>query len=53
MDAVAIETVAAVVVVLDAQGRIVEFNRAAEALTGYASEEICVAAAVARCGRRG
>jgi PAS domain S-box-containing protein len=36
-----LETVAAVVVVLDAQGRIVEFNRAAKALTGYASEEGC------------
>ena len=41
IDAVAVETVAAVVVVLDAQGRIVEFNRAAEELTGYASEEVC------------
>ena len=36
-----LETVAAVGVVLDAQGRIVEFNRAAEELTGYASEEVC------------
>ena len=41
MNAVVLETVAAVVVVLDAQGRIVEFNRAAEELTGYASEEVC------------
>jgi PAS domain S-box-containing protein len=41
MDAVVLETVAAVVVVLDARGRIVEFNRAAEELTGYASEEVC------------
>ena len=41
MDAVVLETVAAVVVVLDARGRIVEFNRAAEAPTGYASEEVC------------
>ena len=36
-----LETVAAVVVVLDARGRIVEFNRVAEALTGYASGEVC------------
>ena len=35
-----LETVAAVVVVLDAQGRIVEFNRAAQELTGYANEEV-------------
>ena len=41
IDAVVIETVAAVVVVLDTQGRIVEFNRAAEELTGYASGEVC------------
>jgi len=41
MDAVALETVAAVVVVLDTEGRIVEFNRAAEELTGCASAEVC------------
>jgi PAS domain S-box-containing protein len=41
MDVVLLETVAAVVVVLDTQGRIVKFNRAAEELTGYASEEVC------------
>ncbi len=40
MDAVVLETVAAVVVVFDVQGRIVEFNRAAEELTGYSSEEV-------------
>ena len=35
-----LETVPAVVVVLDAQGRVVELNRAGEELTGYSSEEI-------------
>jgi PAS domain S-box-containing protein len=41
VDAVVLETVAAVVVVLDAHGPVVEFNRAAEELTGYSSEEVC------------
>ena len=35
-----LETVPAVVVVLDAQGRLVELNRAGEELTGYSAEEI-------------
>ncbi len=35
-----LETVPAVVVVLDAQGRVVELNRAGEELTGYSGEEI-------------
>ena len=35
-----LETVPAVVVVLDAQGRLVELNRAGEELTGYSVEEI-------------
>jgi PAS domain S-box-containing protein len=35
-----LETVPAVVVVLDAQGRLVELNRAGEELTGYRGEEI-------------
>ena len=35
-----LETVPAVVVVLDAQGRVVELNRAGEELTGYSAEEI-------------
>jgi PAS domain S-box-containing protein len=39
-DAVVLETVPAVVVVLDAQGRVVELNRAGEELTGYSGEEI-------------
>ena len=39
-DVVVLETVPAVVVVLDAQGRVVELNRAGEELTGYSGEEI-------------
>jgi PAS domain S-box-containing protein len=35
-----LETVPAVVVVLDAQGGVVELNRAGEELTGYSGEEI-------------
>ena len=35
-----LETVPAVVVVLDAQGRLVELSRAGEELTGYSAEEI-------------
>ena len=35
-----LETVPAVVVVLDAQGRLVELNRAGEELTGYSGEEL-------------
>ncbi len=35
-----LETVPAVVVVLDAQGRLVELNRAGEELTGYSAEEV-------------
>ena len=35
-----LETVPAVVVVLDAQGRVVELNRAGEELTGYSGEEL-------------
>ena len=35
-----LETVPAVVVVLDAQGGVVELNRAGEELTGYSAEEI-------------
>ena len=35
-----LETVPAVVVVLDAQGRVVELNRAGEELTGYGGEEL-------------
>ena len=40
MDVVVLETVPAVVVVLDAQGGVVELNRAGEELTGYSGEEI-------------
>ena len=39
-DDVVLETVPAVVVVLDAQGRVVELNRAGEELTGYGGEEL-------------
>ena len=39
-DVVVLETVPAVVVVLDAQGGVVELNRAGEELTGYSGEEI-------------
>ncbi|MBI1755924.1 MAG: PAS domain S-box protein [Fimbriimonas ginsengisoli] len=35
-----LNTVGAVVVVLDREGRIVQFNRAAQSLTGYAFEEV-------------
>lgn len=35
-----LETVSALVVVLDREGRIVRFNRACEEATGYASEEV-------------
>ena len=40
MDVVVLETVPAVVVILDAQGGVVELNRAGEELTGYSAEEI-------------
>lgn len=33
-------TVGAVIMVLDSKGRIVEFNQASEALTGYCFEEV-------------
>ena len=36
-----LDTVPAVVVVLDAQGRVVELNRAGEELIGYSAEEVC------------